>query len=247
MRIGLTSLNVRLWVIRIAPYFSKRLVRECLPLALLTAVACRNEPSATTLVEEQKRIARDEPAAAAADEPSKQVVLTREKLDRYLTYQKQMVQLYARVIEEAKKPSSAGRDAQRRRAELTAERRTALEELAVQEERARARSGLSLEELRRVEQLIREVIGKRIYGAAVPEEDAVQRMEEMKAKLPREWQQETEKSISEIRHSQEEVRLLAAERARFGSANVEMVLSRERELSQAWKETMALFATAPKR
>jgi hypothetical protein len=224
-----------------------RIPRGCLLLALVAAVACTNQSSPAALVEEQKRIALEEPMGAAANAAQKDFVLTREKLDRYLAYQRQMVQLYSRLIKQAGQPKSPARDAQLRRSELTGERQAELEKLAVEEERARAQSGLSLAESRRIEQIIREVIGKRIYGLAVPEEDSVQRMEEMKTKLPPERQQETEKSIAEIRISQDAVKRLAAERAKYGSANVDAVLSREPELTQAWKETMALFANAPKK
>lgn len=242
MRTGSLRLTFGVEVTRIAPEISKRIARGWLPLALIAAVACKNEPSPAALVEEQKRLAQEEPTGAAASAAQKEFVLTREKLDRYLVYQKQMVQLYSRLIKQAGQPKSAGRAAQLRRSELTVERQAALEKLVVEEERARAQSGLSLEDLRRVEQIIREVIGKRIYGAAVPEEDSVQRMEEMKAKLPPERQEESEKSIAEIRKSQEAVKRLAEERTKYGSANVDVVLGREPELTQAWKETMALFA-----
>jgi len=231
-------------VTRIAPNISLRILRGCLLLALVAAVACRNESSPAALVEEQKRIALEEPMGAAVSAAQNDFLLTSEGLDRYLAYQKQMVQLYSRLIKQAGQSKSPARDAQLRRG---GERQAELEKLAVEQERARAQSGLSLEELRRVEQIIREVIGKRIYGLAVPEEDSVQRMEEMKAKLPPQLQQETAKSIAEIRISQDAVKRLAAERAKYGNASVDLVLSREPELTQSWKETMMLFANAAKK
>ncbi len=69
----------------------------------------------------------------------------------------------------------------------------------------------------------------------------------MKARLPSEWQVAAEKSVAEIRKSQSTIQRLTEERAKYGSANVEVVLSREAELTQAWKETMAVFAPAARK
>lgn len=176
----------------------------------------------------------------------KDLLLTGDKLDRYLVYQKQMVTLYSRLLKETG-PIAKGRGAQVHRRELTPNRQAALEKLAADEERARAQSGLSLEELSAMEQIVREVIGKRIYGAALSEDESVQRMEEMKAKLPAEWQAETEKSIGEIRRNSDAIHRLPEERSKYGNANVDIVLSREAELTRAWKETVALFANDPKK
>jgi hypothetical protein len=208
----------------------------------VAAIACKSEPPATALVQEQRRISQ-EPARVSTG--GKDLLLTGDKLDRYLLYQKRMVALYSGLLKETG-TIAKGRGTQVHRRELTPSRQGALEKLAAEEERARAQSGLSLEELSAMEQIVREVIGKRIYGAALSEDESVQRMEEMKAKLPAEWQAETEKSIAEIRRSQEAIHRLPEERSKYGNANVDIVLSREAELTRAWKETVALFAKDPK-
>jgi len=88
----------------------------------------------------------------------KSFLLTRETLDGYLAYQRRMVQVYSQLVKGPSKLEPK-RIAPIRRPELTPEREAALEKLASEEERARTQSGLSTEDLRAIEQIVREVIG----------------------------------------------------------------------------------------
>jgi len=114
--------------------------------------------------------------------------------------------------------------------------------LAEAEERARKENGLSSRELKAIDQMVREIIGKRVHAGGLFREDTLQRLEEMKAKLPPERRHDAEESIAQLKREQDEFSRLSEERKKYGDENVDAILARESELTECWKEAMALFA-----
>lgn len=167
--------------------------------------------------------------------------LNRQKLDRYLDYQRRLVPIYSELMKGMSQGGPASTGASGRAATTSPESGATLKRLAIDEERAREASGLSTQELEAIDRIVRDVIGRRLYGGTAVEEESVHRMEMMKAKLPTQLQAETGRAIDEIRKSQESVKWLKGEREKYGSSNVDLVLSREAELAQTWRATLGAF------
>lgn len=195
-----------------------RVMRDALaPIALSVgffAAACHKEP-AQPAADGRSASIPAEPAAAPMQ-------LTDGKLTAYLTYQRRMLEMY--------------------RSRFDAGATANLAKVAEAEEQARQQSGLQRHELGEIEQMVRSVIGKRVYGATPPGDDSLERMRSLQSKLPEEGREEVAKSIADLEKSRDELARLTQERRRYGDANVDLLLAREAELTGAWKETMATFA-----
>ncbi len=195
-------------------------------IALALAMACTKEPPSTTGV----LAAEDPEGSMPSDAAPPPMKLTVGKLSSYLAYQCRMVELYALRL-----------DAGTTRASPT------VPKLAEAEEEARSQSGLERAELTAIEQMVREVIGKRLYGATPPGDDSLERMRALQAKLSGERREELAKSIAELEKTRDDFARLTEERRKYGDANVNLLLAREAELTRAWKEKMSTFAPRPQR
>ena len=109
---------------------------------------------------------------------------------------------------------------------------------ALAEQKARERVGLSLREVKDIDAMVQEVIGKRVLGRMILEDRGIQQIEELKGKLPVSEQKQLEASIQETRRSQVEAADLPNQRRKYGSANVDRILAREAELTKLWNERM---------
>ena len=179
--------------------------------ALFDLLACNKETAPD---------GRQEPAASASAEGAVGPLrLTDEKLGSYVRYQQRMLEAYAARVDGGGKAD--------------------LERVMAAEEQARRQSGLERRELAEIEQMVRAVIGKRVYGAAVPGDDSLERMRALHAKLSEQDRAEVSKSIAEVEKSQEELVRLGDERRRFGDPNVDLLLAHEAELTRLWKQMMA--------
>lgn len=182
--------------------------------ALLDLLACKKEAA---------RDARQEPSASASAEGAVAPLrLTDEMLGSYVRYQERMLEAYGARVDGGGKVE--------------------VQQVVDAEEQARRQSGLERRELAEIEQMMRAVIGKRVYGAAVPGDDSLDRMRALQSKLSEQGRAEVSKSIGEVEKSQEELVRLTEERRRFGDANVDLLLAHEAELTKLWKQMMASFA-----
>jgi len=191
----------------------------------LIAAACTREPASGPPPAGE----RSEGLSTASRETTGRVALTEEKLSSYLSYQHRMLRLYAARLD------GGGGDA------------GALSKLAEAEEDARHKSGLSRHELSAIEQMVRAVIGKRVYGATPPSDDSLERMKALHSKLSGERREEVGRSIADLEKSREEFARLTEERRQFGDSNVDLLLAHEAELTRSFKEAMATFVPGPAR
>lgn len=185
-----------------------------LSFSVLALAACKKEPVTAEADVLSASIPEEAPRAPLA--------LTEAKLSSYLGYQRRMLDVYA--------------------SRLDAGRKADLERVVEAEEQARRQSGLDRRELAEIEEMVRAVIGKRVYGAAVPGDDSLNRMRALQPKLSEQGREEVARSIAEVEKSQEELVRLTEERRRFGESNVDLLLAREAELTRLWKETLGSFA-----
>ena len=190
------------------------LSRSTLVFGIIALAGCKKEPVSQGVDE---RTLSDSNGAAGV--PLK---LTDPKLASYIGYQRRMLEVYATRLD----------------AGATAD----LAPVVEAEEQARRQSGLQQRELSEIEQMVRAVIGQRVYGGAVPGDDSLERMRAVQSKLSGQGREEVAKSIAEVERSREELVRLADERRRFGDANVDLLLAHEAELTGLWKQTMATFA-----
>jgi len=194
--------------------FTGGLCRSVLVLCFVALAGCKKEPAPQGVDERTLS-----PSDGAAGPPLK---LTDQKLGSYIGYQRRMLEVYA--------------------TRLDADANADLAPVVEAEEHARQQSGLPRRELSEIEQMVRAVIGQRVYGGAVPGDDSLERMRAVESKLSGQGREEVAKSIAELERSRAELVRLTEERRRFGDANVDLLLAHEAELTQLWKQTMAAFA-----
>jgi hypothetical protein len=193
---------------------------------LIAAAACTRDPAGGAVPAGE----RSEGSSIASPEIAGRFALTDAKLSSYLAYQHRMLQLYASRLD------GGGSDAG-----------GSLSKLAEAEEDARKKSGLSRHELSAIEQMVRAVIGKRVYGATPPSDDSLERMKALHSKLSGERREEVGRSIADLEKTREEFARLTEERRQYGDANVDLLLAREAELTRSFKEAMATFVPRPTR
>jgi hypothetical protein len=194
-------------------------------LALASSAACSKAPAKQSGTGEQRLDFPGEPPTPAA------VQLTEEKLQSFLGYQRRMLGLYAERIDGGEP---------RREADIS--------RLALIEADARQRSGLQRTELASIQEMVRQVIGKRVHGGDPPGDDSLERMKTLQAKLGPGRGSELAKNIAQLESDRDEFSRLVEERQKFGDANVNLLLAHEAELIRNWKETMAVFSDPePKR
>jgi len=200
--------------------------RVAVLLAVILATACSKGPSSSTAT-----LAAEDPEASmfsgAAAPPLK---LTDRKLSAYLAYERRMVELYARSLDAGAASASP-----------------TVANLAEAEEEARRQSGLERAELTAIEQMVREVVVKRLYGGIAPGDDSLERTKALQDKLSGPQREELSQAIAEMERTRSEFARLTEERRKYGDANVDLLIARETELTRAWKEKMAAFAPRSQR
>src|SRR5206468_2004233 len=110
-----------------------------------------------------------------------------------------------------------------------------LESKAKAEELARSKAGLSERDAREIERMVVAVVNKRDMGRQFDPTTAIKQWEAMREKVPAEQRVEIDKSINDFKQQQEAVTRLLDERQEFGDANVDLLLTREEELTASYR------------
>ncbi len=188
-------------------------------------------------------------SAGGADGPSaeeEKLTLSKTELDAFVTYQRRRQELFTALIGELGKlqaKADAGKyegtiggvGAMKDVVAIT-------EKQAEAEEKARKESGMEAEKLERVEELVSAVISKRMVAKTLNQDQMITDMEKMRANVPAESKQEFDESIAQMKAQADELKTLKEERARFGAANVELVLSREGDLLADYEKWLGVAA-----
>jgi hypothetical protein len=220
-----------LWVLCVALGFSA-CKKEQATSAPTAAEAAR--PSAAQPGDEQ---------AADAPEPGDAPVqgaytLTKEKLEAYVGYQRKLLEAYEALLKDlARVKLDAGADAM---AEVNATMRL-IEGKAKAEEAARRQAGLSEEDVNGIAEVVTAVIGQRQIVQALQLDEELKKLEEMQAKLTPAQREELAPQVAAMRERVEELQKLTEVRATHGDANVDLVLTREVELTKNYQDMLNTF------
>ncbi len=157
------------------------------------------------------------PSAVPAASADGPLVLTPAMLDNYLAYQR--TQLEA---------SDAG----------TLER-------AKREEDARKRFGLSDRVLFQIDEMVATVVARRLVSHLNVNPAFAPDLERMGQNLAVEQKKRLEEAMAAFKASQQQSKDLKVERERFGTQNVDVLLTREKELTNNWQAMMGALGTTP--
>jgi hypothetical protein len=183
-------------------------------------------------------------------DPAIPAKLDASKLEAFIKYQKTMLAVHAELVKDFKEVGarvdagqaesmlgvlSVGHDAVKR-----------LEKRAEAEEKARKASGLTSNEISRFEELVGEVITQRSIMKNFNYDQQLTQMEKMLSSVPAEQRAETSQALEAIKKQRDNLTHLTEARERFGSTDVDLMLSKEKELTENWEKLIAVWGgTAP--
>ncbi len=200
-----------------------------------TLAGCKEEAAPGPVRREAELVARERPGAAAeVEEDSGPYVLTPEKLDAYVGYQRRMLDVYAvtaKDLLEVRGKVASGH----------AESMKVIEAKAEAEREARQEAGLSEKDVNRIGAIVTDVITQRHMAAMLDLAGELQKLEAMKARLRPEQQKELEPQLEAMRQRVEELERLAVARSAHGDENVDRVLTREQELMRNYQDMLRSF------
>ncbi|WP_224364655.1 hypothetical protein [Hyalangium versicolor] len=192
-------------------------------------------PSAASPEDEQ---ALDEDGGAEFGPHS--YTMTKEKLEAYVGYQRKLLEAYESLLKDlARAKGDAGRGDGM--AEVNATMKL-IEGKAKAEEAARKEAGLSEEDVNGLAEVVTAVIGQRQMTQAMKFDEELQKLEEMQAKLRPEQREELAPQLAAMRERVEDLQKLTEVRRTFGDANVDLVLTREEELTKNYQDMMNTFS-----
>lgn len=214
-----------------------------LAVVLLSAVVvagCRREEPPRTAEEAAARAAERAAEAAVEEEAAAAApyVVTAEKLDGFVRYQRRMLEGSARLTAELE---AMARGVLPDGGPLTgAAARAGLEGKARLEEEARREAGLTPRDVRELSAVVTAVMAQRHLGDALDYGEELERLEAVRAKLPPEQARTLDPQVEALRARDEEFRRLPALRRAHGDANVDAVLAREADLRRNYEALLGL-------
>ncbi|MCE9667829.1 hypothetical protein LY474_08405 [Myxococcus stipitatus] len=187
-----------------------------------------------------------EAAAPAGPPPEEETepgayVVTREKVDAYVTYQQRMLDVYGQQV---KGLQGLGALVDAGTPEAMAAARAGLkvvEAKAKAEAEARAQAGLSVVDVNGLAEVVTAVIGQRQLGRTLQYEEELAKLEALQAKLPEAQRAELGAQVASMRQQVEAFQKLTDVRRQYGDANVDAVLTREDDLVKNYQEMLRVF------
>ncbi|MFL5318205.1 MAG: hypothetical protein ACJ790_01015 [Myxococcaceae bacterium] len=199
-------------------------------------VACKKEQPAAPAppVVEQKPVVAVPEQAPDAGGP-----LGLDEVDKWIAYRKELTAVHKRILPEldkldAKKSKDGGSVAE---AGLKL-----VGEEAKAKETAQKSSGLSQARLDRIEERVRELVTEREMAEDTGDPKELAEMEALAKKSSAEQKASLEKSIAELKAQRERSMQLTDMRNQYGSADVDVLLQREKEVTATWNDWMAALA-----
>jgi hypothetical protein len=190
------------------------------------------------------------PAAAPKEAaPVEKPVLTEAKLKGFVKYQQKMLEVHAQVLKDVKAMDAKG-DAGEYGGAVGgfAAANDAVGFIKRKDEAmaaARADSGLTEAEVEQFEAVVGDVVMKRTVGKTMNLDSTLKQMEQMRASLPKEQQAGVDQALVELKKQMDEMKSLSEEREKYGSANVDLVLSQEAELTANQEKLLGLWSQKP--
>ncbi|HLM43774.1 MAG TPA: hypothetical protein VK458_07890 [Myxococcaceae bacterium] len=204
---------------------------------------CKKEPTPPAQEDTGGAAEEGSPEASAealeAFDDSKPYVLTQEKLDAYVGYQRKVLDAYAAMSKALQvvqaRAAAPGKDPG------LSDAMKAVESKAEAEARARTEAGLSEEDVNRIGVLVTDVVTQRHIAAMLDLAGELQKLEAMQARLKPEQQKELAPQIETMRQRVQETEKLVTVRKQHGDANVDLVLTREKELMINYQDMLRSF------
>ncbi|MFL5349502.1 MAG: hypothetical protein ACJ8AT_32275 [Hyalangium sp.] len=165
--------------------------------------------------------------------------LTKQKLDAYVGYQRKLLEAYESLLKDlAKVKLDAGKGDEL--AEVNATMKL-IEGKAKAEEAARKEAGLTEEDVNGIAEVVTAVIGQRQLTAALKMDEELKKLEEMQAKLTPEQREELAPQLAAMRERIEDLQKLTEARRTYGDTNVDLVLTREADLTKNYQDMLNTF------
>jgi hypothetical protein len=171
----------------------------------------------------------------AADGSEEAYILSQERLDNYIQYQKALIGIYDGLLKDLENLPAKGGGSRAASAANANGAMRVLESKARAEEKARSDAHLSERDTRQIEQMVMAVLHKRGMARSFDPSAAIKQWESMRDALPADQRADLDRSIGELKQQQEEAMRLTEERRQFGDANVDLILSREDELTRGYE------------
>jgi hypothetical protein len=117
-----------------------------------------------------------------------------------------------------------------------------IEGKAKAEEAARKEARLSEEDVNGIADVVTAVIGQRQLIQALQMDEELNKLEEMQAKLTPEQREELAPQVAAMRERVEDIQKLTEARHTYGDANVDLVLTREADLTKNYQDMLSTFS-----
>ena len=187
--------------------------------------------------------ASPESATAESLDDTAPYVLTQAKLDAYVTYQRAVQASYAAMAKElqAVRARLQGTAGPENKAPGVGESMKAIESKAELEIQARRDASLSEVDVNRIGVLVTDVITQRHMAAMLDLASELRKLQDMQAKLKPEQAAELAPQIDILRQRVQETEQLVSVRKAHGDANVDLVLTREKDLMINYQDMLRSF------
>jgi hypothetical protein len=217
-------------------------------LAAGTMTGCKKDEAPSPAREDTGAAAVREAQEGSGEAPedfddSKPYVLTPAKLEAYVGYQRKVMDSYsviARDLQAAKARLLAGPETPGKGPSLS-ESMKAIESKAELEAKARREAGLTEEDVNRIGGIVTDVITQRHMAAMLDLAGELKKLEEMQARLKPEQARELAPQVETMRKRVEETEKLVSVRKLHGDANVDLVLTHEKELMTNYQDMLRSF------
>lgn len=210
-------------------------------IVVLFAVGCKKDAASAVAPADAGLAAEiivDAGAGSVASDA--RLAVTVEQVDRYLVYRRALTATHKALAPRLDAVEAKGK---KKDAGVVAEEGLKLiAEEAKAQEQARVASGLTQAQLDHVEEMVQEMVTEREMAADTASPEDIAEMEAMAKKLPADQKANVEQSIVALRAQRARSAQLTDMRERFGDANVEILLQRDKELLAAWTEWIAVLA-----
>lgn len=212
-------------------------------MTLLAVAGCKKEtaaPPPDASVAEAVKEAPPVPVEPRAEPLDAGFTLTAAQVDAWLQYRKALTAVHEKIA--PKLDAIEAKSKKRDGGAMAEEGLKLIAEEAKAQEAARIKSGLSQAELDQVEALVQEMVTEREMAEDTATPEDIAEMEAVAKKLPADQKATVEQSIKDLKAQRERSANLTDMRERYGNANVEVLLLRDKELVETWTRWTQLLA-----
>lgn len=202
----------------------------------LVAAGCHKDADSS---QSEEAVSAEQEGSAEAPEKEEPLVVTSAKLDKYIAYQDATARILRESLAHVEKMiAKADAGAYEGALGAFAGAREGAKLFEAQEEakeKARKETGLSEREIDQIQELVMDVISNRKMAAMVNYDAQLKQFEALREKMPADQRADLDETIKSLKEQKDQSTKLTDERQRFGDANVDAVLAREKDLTAAYE------------